>query len=338
MVTVVTGASGHLGGNLVRALVERGRRVRVVVHRASRALDGLDLELARGDVCDAASLERAFAGAEVVYHLAAMISIAGGRGGRVAQVNVEGARNAAEAAHRCGVRRLIHCSSIHAYRMAGVRGVVDETGAAVTPGRAFAYDASKAAGEREVRAVIARGLDAVIVNPTGVIGPYDFGPSRIGQVLIDLHRRRLPALVTGGFDWVDVRDVVAAMIAAETAGRTGEGYILSGHWHSIPELARMAAAVTGVRPPRLTVPAWLALVGVPFAALHGRLTRREPRYTRESLAALGHACRVGGDKAARELGHAPRPIAETLRDTYAWFDRAGMLGAPHALEAGARAR
>ncbi len=332
MLTVVTGASGHVGANLVRALVERGRRVRVVVHRDARALEGLDVERVTGDVCEPASLEHAFAGAEVVYHLAALISITGGRGGLVSRVNVEGVRHAAGAALKRGVRRFIHCSSIHAFRMAGVRGAIDETSAR-SEGRAFAYDASKAAGERELRAAIERGLDAVIVHPTGVIGPNDFGPSRMGRMLLDLHRRRLPALVTGGFDWIDVRDVVAAMLAAETKGRTGEGYILSGHWHSVSELARMASAATGIRPPRLTVPGWLALLGCPAAALHGRLAGREPLYTRESLAAIGRACRVAGDKAVRELGHAPRPIAETIRDTYAWFDGAGMLGAPRALEA-----
>jgi dihydroflavonol-4-reductase len=333
MLTVVTGATGHLGANLVRALIERRRRVRVVVHRDSRSLEGLDVERVNGDVCDAASLEHAFAGAEVVYHLAAMISITGDRGGMVSRVNAFGVRNAAGAALKRGVRRFIHCSSIHAYRMAGVRGVIDETSARAEQGRAFAYDASKAAGERELRAAIERGLDAVIVNPTGVIGPNDFGPSRMGRMLLDLHRRRLPALVTGGFDWIDVRDVVTAMLAAETKGRTGESYILSGHWHSVPELARMASETTGVRPPRLTVPAWLALLGCPAAALHGRIARREPLYTRESLAAIGRTCRVARDKAMRELGHAPRPIAETIRDTYAWFDSAGMLGVPRALEA-----
>jgi dihydroflavonol-4-reductase len=333
MLTVVTGATGHLGANLVRALVEMGRRVRVVVHRGSQSLERLDVERVNGDVCDPASLEHAFAGAEVVYHLAALISISGERGGMVSRINVEGVRNAAGAALKRGVRRFIHCSSIHAFRMAGARGVIDETSARTEQRRAFAYDASKAAGERELRAAIERGLDAVIVNPTAVIGPNDFGPSRMGRMLIDLHRRRLPALVSGGFDWVDARDVVAAMLAAETKGRTGENYISSGHWHSVSELAKIASATTGVRLPRLTVPAWLALLGCPTAALQGRLAKQEPLYTRESLATISHKCRVGRDKAMRELGYAPRQLAETIRDTYAWFDRAGMLGAPRALEA-----
>ena len=332
MLTVVTGATGHLGANLVRALVGQGRRVRVLVYRDSRALDGLDVEHVRGDVCDAASLGRAFAGADIVYHLAALISVTGDRDGRVTRTNVDGVRNVAEVALRSGVRRLVHCSSIHAFRMAGVRGTLDETSAHAQPGRDFAYDASKAGGERELRAQIARGLDAVIVNPTGVIGPHDYGPSRIGTALLDLHRRRLPATVNGGFDWVDVRDVARAMLAAEAKGRTGESYILSGHWHSVRELAMMASAVTGQRPPLLELPLWLATLGVPGAELHGALVKREPLFTREGLAALSRGCRVANTKAARELSHAPRPLAQTIRDTYAWFESAGMLGIPRARE------
>lgn len=333
LLTVVTGATGHLGANLVRALVAAGRRVRVVVHRDTRALAGLDVERVTGDVCDPPSLERAFAGASIIYHLAALISVTGDRGGKVTRTNVEGVRNVAEAALRSGARRLVHCSSIHAFRMAGVRGTIDESAARAEPKRDFAYDASKAGGERELRARIERGLDAVVINPTGVIGPHDFGPSRVGKLLLDLHGRRMPALVNGGFDWVDVRDVVTALLAAETKGRTGENYIVGGHWHTIRELATMASATTGVRAPRLTVPLWMGLLGVPGAALYGAIVKREPLFTREGLVALSRTCRVAADKAARELGHTPRPIAETIRDTYAWFESAGMLGVPRALEA-----
>lgn len=326
MLTVVTGAAGHVGANLVRALVAEGRAVRAVVHRDRRALAGLPVEVVQADVTDPASLRAAFQGARRAFHLAAVISISGDRGGRVQRVNVEGARNVAEAALAAGVERLVHCSSIHAFRIYGAARV-DEATPRADPSQG-AYDRSKAAGEQALRAVMARGLDAVIVHPTGVIGPYDFGPSRMGRVLLDLAHRRLPALVDGGFDWVDARDVAKGLLAAEARGRAGGNYLLSGRWHAMAEVAALAEAVTGVRPPRLCTPRWLALAGVPFAALAGALAGREPLYTAESLRALGACRQISSEKAARELGHRPRPLSETIADTCAWFAQEGLLPGP----------
>jgi len=165
--------------------------VRALVHEEAKALDGSTWSRCVA-TCEIPTLsKRAFAGAEVVFHLAAMISISGGHGGRVEAINVAGVRNVAEAALRAGVRRLVHCSSIHAYQLDGVRRV-DETSARSTQAWQGAYDRSKAAGERELQSVIARGLDAVILNPTGVIGPVDHRPSRVGRLFIALHVERSP--------------------------------------------------------------------------------------------------------------------------------------------------
>ncbi|MBK9753714.1 MAG: SDR family oxidoreductase [Nannocystis sp.] len=330
MRVVVTGATGHVGSNLVRALLRRGDEVRVMVRGQQRSLEGLEVERVTGDVRDADSLRAAFAGAEIVYHLAAVISITGDPSGMVRAVNVDGTRRVAEAALAAGVRRLVHCSSVHAfdlYQAGRADGeAIDETWARVPDAAShFAYDRSKAAGERALREVVARGLDAVIVHPSGIVGPYDFGPSRMGRVLLGLYHRRLPSLVDGGFDFVDVRDVVAALMAAEEQGRTGESYLATGHFLGVPELARMAEQITGVRPPRLNAPIWLCRVGVPFAAAYGRVRRQEPLYTHESLAVLETKGRFSWAKAQRELGYSPRAMTETLRDTYAWFDAAGIL-------------
>jgi dihydroflavonol-4-reductase len=317
----VTGATGHVGANLVRALLVRGERVRVLVHdRNERPLDGLDVERVKGDVRDPASLERAFEGAEIVFHLAALISIQGDRGGLVPAINVDGAKNAAEAALRQGVRRFVHTSSVHAFDLSR-GGTIDETSPRSDAPHLAAYDRSKAAGERAVREVVARGLDAVIVHPTAVLGPFDFEPSRMGRTLLGLRDRTLPSLVAGGFDWVDVRDVVAALLAAVERGRTGESYLVSGEYRSVAELAALASTITGVAPPRIVSPIGLARVGVPFAAAWGWMTGKEPLYTNESLSTLAHDARISGAKAARELGHAPRSLEETLRDTYAWFEK-----------------
>ncbi len=289
-----------------------------MIHRGDSSLAGLDLERVPGDVRDPSSLERAFAGAELVFHLAAVISIQGDRGGLVPTVNVEGAENAAAAALHAGVRRFVHTSSVHAFDLSR-GGTIDETSPRSEARHLAAYDRSKAAGERAVREAVAHGLDAVIVHPTGIIGPFDFEPSRMGRTLIGLRDRTLPSLVAGGFDFVDVRDVVNALLAAAGRGRTGESYLAAGAWVSVVDLARAAAAITGAAPPKLVSPMSLARLGVPFAAAWGWLTRQEPLYTRESLSTLAHPARISAAKAERELGYHARPLEETLRDTYAWF-------------------
>ncbi|MBI5508012.1 MAG: NAD-dependent epimerase/dehydratase family protein [Deltaproteobacteria bacterium] len=327
MTVAVTGASGHVGANLVRALLARGESVRCLVRKDRRALAGLDVELVEGEVNDREALGRAFVGADVVFHLAAKISIQGSLGGLVERTNIEGARNVAEVALAQGVRRLVHCSSIHAFDQRRSGAPVDERTARALAVSFPAYDRSKAHGERAVREVIARGLDAVIVHPTAVLGPFDFKPSRMGQVLLDLYRRRFVALVPGGFDWVDVRDVVAGMLAAAAQGRRGESYLLSGHYLTVGALAAAAESVTGVAAPRQVVPSWLARFGAPFVLGYNRLRGDEPLYTSESLRALGGNPSISSHKARAELGYDSRPLVETIRDTYAWLEEAGALTA-----------
>ncbi len=327
MTALVTGASGHVGANLVRHLLARGERVRVLVHRVSSALEGLEVERVSGDVRDPQTLARACSGVTVVYHLAAMISIVGDPQGLVHETNANGALNVARACLEAGVGRLVHCSSVHAFDLRDDGREVNEGTQRVTEtgARHNAYDRSKALGEAAVRATIAEGLDAVIVHPTGVLGPHDYGPSRMGQVLLDLYHQRLPAVVDGGFDWVDVRDVSAALHAAAAVGRTNESYLVSGHYHSIAEVAKVASGVTGVASPRLVVPMGLASLAAPVATYWSRLVGREPLFTGESLEALRANPRLDNSKAQRELGLRPRPLTETVRAAYAWFDGQGLL-------------
>src|SRR5262245_12654016 len=199
MRVVVTGASGHIGSHLLAALVAEGVRPTALVHEEplGGGEDDAPVELVRGDVLDPASLDRAFAGAELVFHLAARISIDGQESERSAteRVNVEGTRNVVRSALRAGARRLLHFSSIHALSPFPADRPVDEERPLVEHRAAPHYDRSKAESEREVHAGIAAGLDAVIVNPTGVIGPLDFRPSEMGAVLLGLYRREFPALI-----------------------------------------------------------------------------------------------------------------------------------------------
>lgn len=327
MTTVVTGASGFIGNALVRELLSRGRSVRAVVHSSRLGLEGLDVEVVRADVRDPVPLRAAFDGAESVFHFAAVISLTGDLGGLVTDTNVQGAENAARAALDASVKRYVHCSSIHAFDLTDSASVIDET--APRAGRRHpVYDRSKALGEAAVRRVAAEGLPGVIVHPTGVIGPGDYRPSRIGQVLLDMAARRFPALLPGGFDWVDVRDVCATILATEERGRAGESYLLSGWWHSARELAAFGEEVTGVAPPRFDAPMWLARGLAPFGDAWGRLTRTEPRLNSDTLAALRAARDISRAKAEEELGHRPRSIRESVHDAYQWFEQAGMLSTP----------
>ena len=316
---LITGASGHLGANLVRELLSRGRRVRALVHDGARALEGLSVEQVRGDVLDLASLERACAGVDVVYHLAARISIVQHDAAAVRAVNVDGTRNVIEACRRAGVRRLIHWSSIHAYEGEPGSGTIDEDTALVSGPRSPAYDLSKADGERLVRAAVEDGLDAVILNPTGVIGPHDFQRSLMGRTLVSMWAGRLPALTGGGYDWVDARDVVAAAIAAEERAPRGARYLLAGTWFSVREVAESVHRAGGARPPRMVSPLWLAGVGAPFAEGFARLRGRDPIYTTLSLRALRCHRHVSRARAERDLGFAPRPVDDTIRDAIEWL-------------------
>lgn len=335
MTIVVTGASGHIGGNLVRALLERGEQVRCVVHRDTRAIEGLPVETVSADVCDEAAILRATEGARLIYHLAAVISIDGNKGGMVEKVNVGGTRNVARAALAHGAR-LLYTSSIHAMQQFPLDVPIREDRPRVPWGDTKWpwYDRTKAQGEREVRALIEQGLDAVIFHPTGVIGPLDFGVSRLGRVWLDLWHGRLPSLVEGGFDWVDVRDVVDALITAQdpARGRCGESYLLTGTWKSVAELAAVAQQITGRPAPRLSVPRWLAALGVPFFVGWGRMTGKEPLYTFESLHALHSNREMLHEKATADLGFAPRSFEQSVYDTYVWHREAGNIPADAQLE------
>ena len=319
MRVAVTGASGLVGVNLVRALVERGDTVRALVHRDRRGLD--PVELATGDVLDSASLSAAFDGAEVVYHLAVAIGIRG-EDDTMRRVNVEGTRNVAEAARLVGAR-LVHMSSMVAFDI-DTAGPADES--SDRPGLKHpAYNRSKAAGESVVRDAIDSGLDAVIVNPTAVLGPGHHQPSMLNDILLRLYSRRLFALVAGGVDCVDVRDVAAGAIAAGQRGRTGHNYVLSGTWLSIRDLAGLAAEVSGIRVPRLSVPLWLAHASVPAAQAWSRVRGVEPLYTHDALRSLRMSSEISHAKATSELGYRPRPLRDTLSDAYAWFRETGLL-------------
>jgi dihydroflavonol-4-reductase len=321
---VITGISGFLGGNLARALLADGTAVRGLIHRDRRAVEGLDISLIQGNLLDLESLKRAFRGADVVYHLAASISLSGSWR-QMEAINVLGTRNVVAACKACGVRRLVHCSSIHAFVQTPLDEPLDETRPLASARSYDAYGRSKALGELEVGKGLENGLDAVILNPTAVTGPLDFKPSYFGKAIIAMGRGKLPALVRGGFDWVDVRDVVAGMVKAEQSAPTGARYLLSGHWRPVTDIGRLVSRLTNRRSPRLTVPIWLAYLGLPIIHLMALFNGGEHLYTRFSLQTLKSNHQISHARAAKELGYRPRPFSTTIADTVRWFQENGYL-------------
>ena len=326
MKVAVTGVSGHLGGNLVRALLEAGHQVKGLVREDRRAIEGLDIEKVSGDILDGQALNKLFADVEVVYHLAGLITLLPEHK-RLARINVEGPKQVVEACLRQKVKRLVHAASIEALLHRGATRPITEEEMPTPEQVETAYGQSKARGENVIREGIARGLDAVIVNPTAVIGPFDFKISHFGQVFLDLAKRKMPTLVRGGFDLVDARDVAFGMMAAAEKGRCGERYLLASEFLTLKEVAATVEEVTGAKPPRITLrPGLIYPISFLMPPFY-RLTGRRPRFTPMSIFMISENFQVDHSKAARELGFAPRPAREGIRDAITWFQQNDKLNA-----------
>jgi len=316
----VTGATGHLGTVLVKQLVERGDRVRYLARSGPTAgLAGLDAESVPGDLTDRRALARLVSGVDVVFHCAARISIIPGDWVALQRTNVEGTRAVLEAARAAGVRRFVDVASIEAFPLDNlVRPVTEEQ--AIDPGRtAIEYGTSKALAVEEVLAASGDGIECVVCAPTSFIGPPDYRRSPLGQVISDYLHRKLPAMVDGGFDFVDVRDVADGVIKAGDNGKPGRIYLLSGRFATIPELMSILESVSGVPSPRLCLPQWLIRPFTPAIELYYRVSGRPPQFTRSSLKLLRLNVTVDSSRARDELGFASRPLEETLADTAEWL-------------------
>ncbi len=324
---VVTGATGHIGNVLVRELLSRGESVRVLAlpTEDTRPLDGLSVQIVLGDVLDPHSLEAAFRGARVVYHVAGLVSIFPWQEQSVDRVNVQGTINVVNACEKLGVRRLVYTSSIHSLVEPPHGTVIDES-CGFDPDRARgSYDRSKARASIEVLQAVERGLDAVIVCPTGVIGPFDFRVSIMGRVLLDLARNAFWAIPDGGYNFVDVRDVAIGHILAAERGKTGEVYILGGECISLAHLARLVDELTGRRPRfRLRVPAWLTRAVAHVSTAFCAACRIETRITKYSVETLLSNSNISSEKARRELGYLPRLLQDSVRDSIQWFADNGV--------------
>jgi len=317
---LVTGAAGHIGNVLVRELLRRGAEIRALVLPGEdlSALKGLDIELFEGNVLEPASIDRAMQEVELVFHLAGIIAILPGQDRLMRSVNVQGTKNILEVAKKAGVKRLVYTSSIHALSR-DWKGKIDEHVPFDPHNPAGEYDRTKAEASLAVLEAVKGGLDAVIVCPTGVIGPHDYRGSEMGEMLRTWTRKKPHLMIEGAFDFVDVRDVARGHILAAERGQSGEVYILSGWQIKLFQLKQLVQDVVGMRTFTIQVPKWLAKIGCRLAPLYYHLTRQTPKFTEYSLETVQSNSDISNRKARRELGYCPRQLARTIADTVRWW-------------------
>ncbi len=322
---LVTGATGHIGNVLVRELYLRGAQVRALLLPGEdrSPLQDLDVEVTEGNVLDKVAMHAAMQGVDIVYHLAGLISIMPGADPLVERVNVQGTENVIRAAMDAGVQRLVYTSSIHAIQRIPEQFTIDESIPFDTSGLNSAYDTSKAMASLMVLEAVKEGLDAVVVCPTGVIGPFDYRLSEMGRLILDSVKAKVQFSVDGAYDFVDVRDVARGLIQACERGRTGEHYILSGERITIPKLMATVREVVNLKALQITLPMQLARFGASLVTPLYRVLKIRPRFTQYALETVASNSNISHAKAARELGYAPRSLRVSIADTVRWMLKHG---------------
>jgi len=335
MKIAITGASGHIGSALVPLLLAAGHSLRLLTRDPSQSDrwggqpspdTGTDkVEYIAGDLLNKESLQELVTGADAVIHLAAMISVDDRQDEHLFRVNTTGTQLLAEAAMRSSVQRFVHISSVTAFRQAPYNQRMDESRELLRTVR-HSYDYSKAVSQAIALEYAEYGLEVLVLAPTAVIGPYDEKPSLLGKAIVQLYAGKIPALLPGGVDFVDVRDVAAAIIAALTGGTPGKVYLLSGEWVSLADFTRRIGLIRGKKISLPIVPVWLVFLMLPVIKLWAGITATPPLYTRMSIDNLIHSNKkIDHSLATAELQFMPRPFAATLRDTIDWFKQKGAI-------------
>lgn len=319
MLTLVTGATGLVGNNVVRLLRQRGQAVRVLARESAdaRPLAGLDVQIVRGDVRDEAAVRRSVDGVQQIVHAAGLVQIGWSNLALQRAINVDGTRRVAAAARRAGAT-LVHVSSSDACGVAEGNGLVDEetkvNGRVLIP-----YVVTKREAEQAVQDEVARGLRATIVNPSFMLGPWDWKPSS-GQMLVAVAKGLGWFAPRGEFSVSDVRDVAEAIVTAlSREGVSGRRYLLAGHNMSYLEAWRAFAQEAGARRPLGHLPRALAFVAGRSGDLWGHIRRREPNVNSGALKVALLPKRYSVARAKQELGYRVRPLRDTVTDALAWF-------------------
>jgi dihydroflavonol-4-reductase len=322
MKTLVTGGTGFIGANVVRALLQCGMEVRALVRPRSdtRNLDNLDVELVAGDLRDRGSLEAALEGCDTVYHVAAMYALWASDPRQIYESNVTGTVNLLDAAGMAGVQKIVYTSSVATIGLPkdGTLGTED---APLRPEEMIShYKRSKYLAEQEVLKYAQRGLPVVIVNPSLPVGPWDVKPTPSGQIIVNFLRGKIPAYVDTGLNVVDVEDVAMGHILAAKKGRIGERYILGHANLTLLEMFHLLEEVSGVRAPRVRIPygfAYLSACVSEFVA--NTITHKPPFVTLAGVKLSRKRMFFDASKAVRELGFPQTPAVEALRKAVQWF-------------------
>lgn len=326
---MLTGATGFVGGALLRELLRRGWDVRVLVRPASdpQNLEGHERRIERvtGDLADRGSIRRAIEGCDTVFHVAARYSLWNLRPHEIYRDNVEGTRNVLETAGDLGVRRIVHTSTVGVLGAPPDGGPADESSRVELGDIQGHYKRSKWRAEECARDLASKGLPVVIVNPASPVGPRDIKPTPTGKIILDFLRGRMFACTRTGLNLVPVEDVAVGHILAAERGVPGERYILGGENLSLARIFGLLSEITGRSPPRVSIPPRLLLPMSVVAEAVSRVTRRPPLIPWEAVAMAQRHMYFENARARRELGFAPGDVKSALERAVQWFRENGYL-------------
>lgn len=320
-ISLITGATGHIGYALLRELVKNGEKVRILIRKDVPVFDGIDCEKVYGDVTDYDSLLRAFNGVDVVYHLAGIIDINPGLEKITWNVNVFGTKNVVEACIACNVRRLVYASSVDAFPPLPGNQIMTELDSFSPDNLDGTYAKTKAVATQYILDNCREGkIDAVIVHPGACIGPYDFKVSNVGEMVRKFMAGKFPvSLSFGAYNFVDIRDVASGMYAAAQKGKSGSCYILCGEPISTDDFIKAIAKACGKKAPKAKMPYGLIKVVAPMTEKYYSMTKSTPFLTRYSLRKLMSNCNFSIEKAKKELGYNPMSVEQSVADMVKWI-------------------
>ena len=329
MRALVTGVTGFVGAAVARALIAHGWQVRGLVRSGARELNlqALQVEVARGELADRASLESALAGCDALFHVAADYRLWAPDSREMYRTNVDGTRSILEAARAAGVRRIVHTSSVATVGLPADGSQGDERTPVSLADMIGHYKRSKFLAEQLVRDWVQPGEHVVIVNPSTPVGPGDVKPTPTGQIIVDAARGRTPAYVDTGLNIAHVDDVAEGHLLALEHGKSGERYILGGEDLLLRDILRIIAELVGRRPPRVRLPHAAVLPIAYLAEGFARLTGGTTRITVDGVRMARKRMFYSSARAARELGYRSRPARAALADAVRWFAQNGYLEA-----------
>ena len=324
---IITGASGHLGNNILRLLEGMDIHIDAMVLPGEKKKDRANIHYFEADVRDREAMRPYFQHGKdedlYVIHTAGIIDITEKGMPDTRSVNIGGTENMISLSREYNVKKLVHVSSVHAIPEKRKGEVITETDHFDPSLVRGAYAKSKAEATEKVLEAARKGLDATVIHPSGIIGPYDESGNHLVQMLTDYVCGMLPAAVKGGYDFVDVRDVAYAALEALEFGRKGECYIISGGHLEIRDMLEMARKLTHGRK-LVMLPIWMARIATPLMQWIAKLQKKRPLFTSYSLHTLETGAVFSHEKATRELGYSTRPMNETIRDTILWYSKPGV--------------